>query len=944
MSGVSSPSLPAARIGRADSFAVRQVGLSIIYEGQGFHFRLLASFLDTLLSDSNSALTARLLEGGDLTEAFRDLPPAQQGELKSQFGAQGLEEIFALAREPDPKIFAGGLLHLGQRMSQDGKVETAVALFNWLASDRDKLLDPALIVQARQERDALLGSGSAGRRLEVLLRSTARDVTAPSLLFGMLAASTAYQGVRLLGLSRLLGSPVANLFTRGAGARLAAASLGFGAEVPSFLFASKAVQQALGQGPNWGLSGLAREGASLGLNLFLLNSFGSLAKGRLSNQAAMFSGIYLGQHLETRLGLRPAVDGATTLTDSLVFLLHFNLAGHLSRNLMGPRVQAWQRELEIRSRGEGGLGGGAWGTLGGSWERALAGGDLKLWESYPESTVEKGPVTLLSQGDGPQGTELNSRLGDRLLKKFKLGEKDERVEEILGLLKDTPFTTNPQEARKSYADLLERSQLREIKFPDGRVFAAVDQLRTAARVFNYVVEMNPLRRGVGSFYDYLMQVAFERTLSEKKLHAFDNLVRIAAIHRSIPALEGYFKDYSLNYPYQFSRALWKVALKSNEGWIKTLESLQLDRMVRNCIGNYLASFTFGEFSKGFRDPGFNFLILKAPGKPERRVPMEAEFAVQALQRMVEADSSWRPYLKDLIEQVRHSPVPMLYLDRLFKILATGNLGEKISEIAEGSPFNGVEVASILEAARPDPDFSKGGQRLMGTVYTGYLYDPILGQKFARFYASLPYLLHPDDQPRHRQEFHRKAADLLAGKENYSAEDVLELLYHRPTPLAKQARRAMQDDKVLDFEVLSAGQMEALWQANKSAKNSDPAPDGIFIPGSRRDTGRPLIAIKELDPKLSREAKIARAVYLAAFTVHEFEHYRHHQELQFTQREEMLVGEMRAWLEENFYLLTQGETGEWDKASELSPYGFGIYLRNMIDRDYVRGPRDLMVGR
>ncbi|HEX5033520.1 MAG TPA: HEAT repeat domain-containing protein [bacterium] len=66
-------------------------------------------------------------------------------------------------------------------------------------------------------------------------------------------------------------------------------------------------------------------------------------------QIGMLGGIMIGHELETGVGLRERVDGATTLLDSLAMLLQFNVAGRIVHQGLGSRYAAWQRELHWRS-------------------------------------------------------------------------------------------------------------------------------------------------------------------------------------------------------------------------------------------------------------------------------------------------------------------------------------------------------------------------------------------------------------------------------------------------------------------------------------------------------------------------------------------------------------------------------------------------------------------
>jgi len=961
-------------------FSARAVKLRALAELRLGHQAMLRDFL----SQSLPQLPDTPVQFNGLnTQAFlQQFSKNSQKGLLELFGESGIEGLLSISQENSSECFASELLHLGQSLANSEHESGAAALWSYLAKQKTEAFAETAL-QAGLELKALLGNSDSPYAFEVLLRGLNKNITDFSTLGGVIAGSMIAQGVKAFSLSRLLGQ-APSWYNRGLALSFATEGLAFAAEVPAITLSNKGLQTALGRPQDWGWKSLANDGLQWGVNLFFMKAFGSLAQRsfrtfhgldasgtaapqlsaltRLSEplftQAGMWGGITLGQ--QALLGLEGKGDPTASHSwmHSLATLLELNVGAQLAGNVMGAEWSRAMQALEIRARAV-------------ESPRTPPQGRAKTWEfprnplllpknrrlafagpegiapdfgasELPEKPFVSKMATAVS-GSGSASKFLARRLSSLLEGRYGA---DPRIDKIVEHFSNTEFSYAPQEAEAAYFELLGRSQVKDYQYTDGRVTPALDILQTASRVLRYTLEMNPMRRAVGSFYDYMMQVAFERVLQEKRVHPFDELMRIATIHRSQASLESFFVSYSLNIPYELNQSLWRHSLDKKPEWVESLSALPLSQSSRNRIGNYLATFSMGKFSERFRDPEFNYLMLKPMGGDPKNVPMQAEFAVRVLKNILEdpkLSPDWAPILEACVQRSKASAVPMLYFDRLFKILATGDLNEKISEIAFGRDFNALELAEKLSAVQPDPGFRKAGEALDGTVYTAYFNDPILAKKFARFYRALETLLHPKEQSRNRADFHRKAEELLAGKDNFGREEVLEMLYHRPTETAKLARSMILKGE-LDFKVYSQSQMQRLWKALKKKGPLGETPSGIFLPAAKRSRGKALIAITELDPKLSRDEKILRAVYLPAFAVHEFEHFLHHGELSYKKLHELVRGEMRSWLEENYLLLQHGETAEWAKALELSPLGMGIYLRNLIDRDYIQGPRDLVFER
>jgi len=300
---------------------------------------------------------------------LRDLPwsPAQTRQLD------------ALSRETDPEILYRDLVNFGRQL-EAAQPELAAELYSAVLQETpavgavppltgDKRERP-LRTRAQEDLDAILGRGAVGPRAEVLLRRLTREALEPSAIFAMGAAGAVFRITRLITLRGLLNLP-AGLLTRGPGVRGAAALAGFGLEAPAFTLAARLGNEALGRPQDWSRAALGRDFASsyLVLGGLKLAGWGGGAVYRkfatpvgavrerplrtLFQQGSLLTGIQLGHALEERLGLRPHLDGATTLVDSLALLLQFHVAGALSRPLFGGSFDAWPRRLDLQAEPSG---------------------------------------------------------------------------------------------------------------------------------------------------------------------------------------------------------------------------------------------------------------------------------------------------------------------------------------------------------------------------------------------------------------------------------------------------------------------------------------------------------------------------------------------------------------------------------------------------------------
>ncbi len=244
------------------------------------------------------------------------------------------EEYRCLSRERDPLMYAEGLLALGGRAETAGDLEFAARLYGVAANEGS----PDSIRSRAQERlNAITGRGATGPRAEFLLRQLSREVLDPAPLTGMVAASAVFRMTRLAALAHSWRPLSANL-------------LAFGAEAAMFPLGSRLAASALGRELDWNPALVGREIGSSFILLGAMRLAGEGARrageGVLRQQGAMLGGIMLAHQVETAIGLRPHLDGATTLIDSLALLLQFHVAGRLVHPWLGRGAT----DLESRSQ------------------------------------------------------------------------------------------------------------------------------------------------------------------------------------------------------------------------------------------------------------------------------------------------------------------------------------------------------------------------------------------------------------------------------------------------------------------------------------------------------------------------------------------------------------------------------------------------------------------
>ncbi len=228
---------------------------------------------------------------------------------------------------------------------------------------------------AQTRLNAMVGTGAFGCRAEFLLQRFTQDAGDPKMILPMLAGSAVYGLARGATLSRLAATAKGGLFTRGIGARFAASSVGFIAEVPTFALSARAMRHASGEIKPGQATSVAQDLAGSAITLGLLKSFSFLGQKGLQGlhgiqvngtatrlqgamrssqfvftQGSMFAGLMAAHKIEEKFGLRPHVDGATTITDTLASMLSLGVGAHLGHKALGKGYGRWNQELHLQTK------------------------------------------------------------------------------------------------------------------------------------------------------------------------------------------------------------------------------------------------------------------------------------------------------------------------------------------------------------------------------------------------------------------------------------------------------------------------------------------------------------------------------------------------------------------------------------------------------------------
>ena len=348
---------------------------------------ILAIFLDAALSSPGHGPPIRSMgvDSSGLAEAIQSLSTAEREALSGQLGAGVLAELSSLSEETDPLIFYQDVFTLGRRMASEGKGSLASGLLQISLSSIEGL-PPTLRSELgnlreriNQEVGAMEGTGGPwGLRLEYMLDHFVQQVADPINLAGFAVAAGSFNLARFGILSRTMATSGRSSLTGLLGNRLLAFSGGVATESAAFTLSTKGLRHLTGHNQDWSGETLGREMLSMGITMGFLRSSGVISRGifnkihgiqplsptmpqislgRFSQvskvlipQASMLGGIYLAHQTESALGLRPEAHGAQMALESLVTLLHFNVAGRLFESFQPARFRNFNHTLEVQSQ------------------------------------------------------------------------------------------------------------------------------------------------------------------------------------------------------------------------------------------------------------------------------------------------------------------------------------------------------------------------------------------------------------------------------------------------------------------------------------------------------------------------------------------------------------------------------------------------------------------
>jgi len=249
-------------------------------------------------------------------------------------------EVRALQSEPNRELFAEGLNQLAGRLERSGEaraIPLAAEIYRHLSE-----MPGIASEDARRRAAALIGEGSFSERWEGSLRGFARQATDPVMLAALGLASSVATVARATILSRLLSTGRPAFW--GISAPVLARSGALAMEAPTWVLAERGLRRWAGHA-----------GAEAPLNEQLASAVLTLGTLRIAETlplhpfGAQLGGIFLANRVEQGIGLRPRSDLASSLGDSLLFLAQSQVAGHLSRRLMGGAWSDAQGRLEARS-------------------------------------------------------------------------------------------------------------------------------------------------------------------------------------------------------------------------------------------------------------------------------------------------------------------------------------------------------------------------------------------------------------------------------------------------------------------------------------------------------------------------------------------------------------------------------------------------------------------
>jgi len=317
-------------------------------------------------------LSERIPGAKSLKAAFAALSQTDQAELQSKIGEDRLSEILAISEYRDSEGFWQAAANFGIRLKQADQLQPAMGVLGMLS--QGGIVPESYRQQAEDELNAIVGKGEGKYRAEFLVGQFSKQATDLKTIVPMIAGSAVFSLGNTAILGRLaMAKNASGWWARGLGARAIAGTLAFTGEVGTFYTMSKGMASLYGESTEG--AGVGKELLGTAMTLGTLKLFGFLGNQAfirahgvselgvatqlqgfskvsqaLFPQVSQFMGMMASHKLEENLGLRPHVDGATTVMDTVSSMVSLGVGGHLGHKVLGSHYAAFEKEMGMRAK------------------------------------------------------------------------------------------------------------------------------------------------------------------------------------------------------------------------------------------------------------------------------------------------------------------------------------------------------------------------------------------------------------------------------------------------------------------------------------------------------------------------------------------------------------------------------------------------------------------
>lgn len=696
---------------------------------------------------------------------------------RRNFGAENLQELQSIFRESQVEFRGEALLSLAGRMSREGRLEGAAELYQLILAGHGTERQGR---QARQGLEVLQGRGATAMRLEFLGRNFVAQATDPAMILAFGLAGGLAACVRAGGMASLaLRAP--SLFTRGLGARTLVGVAAYLAEVPAFVGSHRLARNLLDPeavNPGWG-----QELAGAALFLGALKFTGFL--GRELPAPAAFSpwihrastglGIYAGQRLEERFGLRPASDGVGRWLDLAETWLQLHVGGRIAEGLAGPsHLARWEGDL---LRMPEALGTEAFRRLprqGGfeAFLRSQAAAEVDEGDDSPTVPNFHANLHFHSSLQANLGVRATPRVLERAAGIGQAMENEELFNRVLG------------RTRISDAQTLELALL--------RLRHSVQNARDESFGGNYV--------------DCIARFSLAKILRTGDARALDQLLRQFHEGTSLGEFEkwagGLFEGYRL----------------VPQGLLRQIRPIPGYLISRNPAHRRIRSLPISLYG---RDLLHRFADLQGD---------LTEYQIQRLEEALRPSAGLRDLFERILTMARPSPLSYLRLWRMIHLVqSSSNQLPRLQELA--SPR--WALRSATELTRYPSDVAE----LTNTVEDAFMNDADLSGLLGEFYERLPQYLDPALRQERQLRTRLRLTEIWNRERDFNRPALERSLRALGDPTALALADNLENDR-LDFFLVSPEKMEEISRRFYPEEASAELPKGLFISaqeGLPRDT-------------------------------------------------------------------------------------------------------------